>query len=129
MVGKMLRRLCRRIDRPKRLGLQAKRFFEKGKKPEPFLWRMTLDCYDFDAGQPRHFPAGTYYEQKRAFWGGVELDIMRELYRCWLLFKHRKLKDWTMDDQKYVAWLAEKPPIDDTALNRVILGKWLPLAH
>lgn len=85
---------------------------------------MTLDCYDFDAGQPRHFPAGNYYEQARAAVGEVEIDTMRLLWKCWLVFKRKRLDAWDNDDAEFVAWLTVKPK-DDTVLNRVILWRWL----
>lgn len=85
---------------------------------------MTLECYDFDTGQVRHFPDGTYRQQVASQAGRMELDIMRVLRRCWLIFKRRKLDEWDADDEKFASWLAEKPPRNDDNLNRVILGIW-----
>lgn len=85
---------------------------------------MTCDCYDFDAGQPRHLPAGDYYRQIETGNGQRELDIMRLLWRCWVVFKFRKTEHWTMDDEAFVHWLADSPPIDDTALNWLVTQTW-----
>jgi hypothetical protein len=87
---------------------------------------MTINCFDFDTGQPRHFPEGTYRQQVAAVFGQAELDIMRLLRRCWLLFKHKEMSDWDLDDQEFASWLlAKKKPIDDTDLNRIMRYTWL----
>lgn len=85
---------------------------------------MALNCYDFDAGQPRHFPAGSYYQQVATITGEMELDVMSLLRRCWLVFKHKKLSDWNEDDMEFAHWLTEKPPINDDNLNRIVRHRW-----
>lgn len=95
-----------------------------GNGDEPFLWSMTLDCYDFMNGQPRHIPAGTYHKQRMAALGMVELDMMRLLWRGWLLFKHKQLDDYAPDDEKFLAWVRDDVP-DDGMLNEVIQWLWL----
>ena len=85
---------------------------------------MMLDCYDFDTGQPRHFPAGTYREQVATATGRTELELMRLLRRCWLVFQQRSIDKWDMADMAFVDWLAAKRPIDDSNLNRVIKHRW-----
>ena len=90
---------------------------------------MALDCYDFDSGQPRHFPDGTYRQQVATETGRKELELMRLLRRCWVVFKHKKLDAWDMDDQQFAHWLVGPPARDDSDLNRMILAIWQQLAH
>jgi hypothetical protein len=84
---------------------------------------MTLDCYDFDAGQPRHFPAGSYYQQAAAAVGQMELDAMRLLWRCWLVFKFRNEGTWKQEDIEFAYWLKVTPP-DNTWINRLVMMIW-----
>lgn len=90
---------------------------------------MTLDCYDFDVGQPRHFPAGNYYQQIASTTGATELDIMRLLRRCWVMFKHKNIGDWDSEEEAFGRWLLAKPPTDDSDLNSLIRQKWQLRVH
>lgn len=67
---------------------------------------MTLDCYDFDAGQPRHFPAGTYNRQMEEVSGRQALDVMRLVWRCWVVFKLRNEGTWKDEDVQFAEWVA-----------------------
>ena len=85
---------------------------------------MALDCYDFDSGQCRHFPDGTYRAQAATGEGRTELELMRLLRRCWVVFKHKKLDEGDMDDQKFAYWIVAASPKNDGDLNRVIKQLW-----
>lgn len=88
---------------------------------------MTLDCYDFDAGQCRHFPAGDYRRQTETVTGRAELELMRLLWRCWVVFKFRKESDWTVEDMDFAFWVQDKPK-PKGRFDSFVVNEWQQLA-
>lgn len=70
----------------------------------------------------RHFPAGTYYEQTATELGKLEIDLMRDMERLWLVFFVKDADTYSSDDLKYIGWLED----DRRAkrLNRVLAALW-----
>ena len=79
-------------------------------------------CLDFQTGQPRHFPEGTYSLQMAHPVGGLELEMMELMHRLWRAFVSTSPSGWKMDgDEMLIAhWLSQPDPIDYDVVNRLI---------
>lgn len=85
---------------------------------------MAKHCLDFRTGQPRLFPAGTYYAQMDARYGAQELELMDLVWRVWRTAT-TDLAQWAPDgDEIYIIeFLTMETPNDDR-LNDLISGMW-----
>lgn len=77
---------------------------------------------DFQSGQPRHFPEGTYSQQMAHSLGGLELEMMDLMYRLWRAFVRSSPGEWPVDsDEMTIAhWLQQREPLDYETVNRLI---------
>lgn len=109
---------------PKRLARQARAFFgdNRGNVSAPFIWNMTRACMAIGQGFFRHFPAGTYYQQVSTPWGEIEIDLMRQMERSWIIFAYKDLDKYDADDLKFIGWMEADNRVKRT--NETIAQIW-----
>lgn len=85
---------------------------------------MAQYCLDWQTGQPRHFPAGTYYEQTSTETGQLELNSLGLMYRVWNMYRDgAKMMDWDEHDRRLVGMM-DGPPQPVNRLDPIIRHVW-----